>query len=283
MMGTNYMSAPVSTEAFELISRAVRALPASVSGRHQDGLRHLTLRKAVGGARAVHLVLKQQYGDDLLNVVVTVPVNMAEPAHVPHGHHFRKREPQYLEAMLAWAARVLASAEGTQLQSVASKAVWQKPLKDFIGAVTGDRGSTARAFFQAHGNALEALDPASRGHEAVDFLTGRGWAVHLDWKDDESLADLGLDLLRRQSPAAEAAVGVTLQALRDSLGEQPDIDAFAEQVQAELQPHGFVLLQLDEGSDAYRFFLVPTDRFHAVQDALGMLGLAAPLVPAASA
>jgi hypothetical protein len=172
-------------DSLSAIKSALWSLPDDFSGCFDASGRSLTVIKNKTGTELQLMITMRDAtsGDPLLHAQVRWP---PDPSAAPiiislrhlSGGQFRSKERKYLQAMTAWARDCLAGPEPVQLQPLSSNRSWERHLRAFITAIAGDRGRTARSFFEERGRNLSHVDNYKRVLDAAYYLRDRGMCIH---------------------------------------------------------------------------------------------------------
>lgn len=263
------MTTPTDTALDPLVA-ALRSLPPGTAGALSEGARLLVLTKKRDRLE-LRLQLSTGLGaDPLLDALVCVPGDALLRTTVKSLARlgdFTRRELEYLEAMLAWSARVL-SAPAPALKKRSAVSPARKAVRKLLEAATDGSAKEARRFLEEHSDTLATLADHEVAHIALDFLREDDVLVEVDWKDEE---DFAWAATRRMEQLGLNAVAQELREARpgSTLPEQ------TATVAGLLQTVDYALTEIDDGSDSYSFVICSLARAHLVIESLRALGVTA--------
>jgi hypothetical protein len=246
--------------------RSIHSLPFTVHGKFEENHRVLLLTRRRSTSELQLRLPGRDY--PLLKASIVIP---RDPDIPPAVSSVASRQERYLAAMISWALKVFSSSTPIVLTPSPVRPLWKRQLKVFISAAANDSGTTARAYFREKGYSLDELDDSEKALDAAYYLRDSGKAIHIDWKKDESLVPLCIDLLIKIK-LHEAAKSLV------SLDPTSEVEIELSNLQAKLSEAGLCINQIETYDDSHLYFI--TTNCNTVQ-ALGALsGLGAAAAPA---
>ena len=239
-------------------------------GEFRDGDRMLRISRAKNGL-ALELKLLHMHEDPFVHALIEAAADPTQQASCKSKRHktassFHQREQRYLDAMILWAQRVLSAEPLPALFVRKANPPWKKHVRALIAAATLGATAPARRFLEEFSEELENADDSARASEALYFLRDEGVVIHLDWKEEGELIPLSRETAKRK---CMEPVRAALQ--QCAVGES--IDEEISKVAAAIEPAGFALVSVDEGSDSYLFLIAPLEQANAAIQALAALGM----------
>jgi hypothetical protein len=259
-----------ATTALLELADTLRRLPPTVIGEFRDGDRVLRLNRPKNGL-ALELKLLRMHDDPLVHAVIELPAGGAQAPSCKSKRDnatnaFHQREQRYLDAMIAWAQRVLSAEPAPTLFVRKANPPWKKHVRALIAAATLGAVAPARRFLEEFSEELEDADDSERASEALYFLREEGVAIHLDWKDDGELIPLSRETAKRKG----------MEPIRAALQQcvlGGSIEEEISRVASAIKPAGFALVGVNEGSDSYLLLIAPMEQANTAIKALAALGM----------
>jgi hypothetical protein len=229
--------------------------------------------RAIGSVDRVDLFLRMKLQSDidgapLLYALVSAPRDGRAPSakKVTRGLRdasFTRREQQYLDAMVAWAARVLPDAPRTDIGKRKPPA-WRAHIEFVLRQVVGGSAACVRACLDGQEDLLLEADASGRAQAMCEAMRDAGCLLQIDWNDDQDLVDAFAGLLEH------AGVPTRLREQVSDDGEA-EVRAVVDAIAAQLATDGLHVLELVSGMDAYDFVVVRAAEVEAMMQALKAL------------
>lgn len=229
--------------------------------------------RAIGADDRVDLFLRMRLQSDidgapLLHALVSAPRDGSVPSarKVKRGMRdlaFTRREQQYLDAMVAWAVRLLPDAPRTDIAKRKPPA-WRPHLEFVLRQVVGGGEARVRACFDGQEDLLQEADAQARAQAMCETMRSAGCLLQIDWNDDQDLVDAFATLLE------QAGVPTRLREQVSDDGET-EVGVVIDAIGAQLVTAGLQVLELASGMDAHFFVVVRAAEVEAMKKSLKAL------------
>ncbi len=229
--------------------------------------------RAVGADDRVDLFLRMKLqsnasGDPLLHAMVSAPRDGGAPklTKVTRGMRdrlFTRREQQYLDAMVAWAARRLPDAPRDDVAKRKPPA-WRPPLEQVLRHVVGGGEACVRACLDGQEDLLQEADARARAAAMCEAMRDAGCLLQIDWNDDQDLVDAFASLLE------QAGLPTRLREQVSDDGEA-EVGAVIDAIAGQLATAGLQVLELASDMDAHFFIIARAAEVEAMKKALKAL------------
>lgn len=235
-----------------------------------DGAR---VGRAIGAVDRVDLFLRMKLQSDvdgapLLHALVSASrdggaVSVQKVTRGMRDLTFTRREQQYLDAMTAWAERVLPEAPRTDI-SKRKPPAWRPHLECVLRQVMGGGEACVRACLDGQEDLLHETDAPGRAAAMCEAMRDAGCLLQIDWNDDQDLVDAFAGLLEH------AGVPTRLREQVSDDGEA-EVGVVIDAIAAQLATDNLQVLELASGMDAHYFVVVRADEVEVVKKALKAL------------
>jgi len=229
--------------------------------------------RAIGADDRVDLFLRMRLQSDidgapLLHALVSAPRDGGVPSakKVARGmgeRTFTRREQQYLDAMVSWAARVLPDAPRTDITKRKPPA-WRSHLEYVLRQVVGGGAACVRACLDGQEDLLHEAPAQARAEAMYEAMRQAGCLLQIDWNDDQDLVDAFATLLE------QAGVPTRLREQVSDDGET-EVGVVIDAIAAQLATAGLPVLELASDMDAYFFVVVRAAEVEAMKKSLKAL------------